>query len=577
MRHAVYKRATTAWRVLTKPWHNTLQVRGKADEPPLFSLPKELFAKHIVRKPPKVRRDPISGWPKRRQPGRKAVIGTAYTQWAEANQRKYLERKRKALRLLPNEVQKSPAPTGPWSETTFRAITGDNNNDEPDPEEVRALHEAEQERYHGWKLSLRNAVESRLDELIPKAFDFVNSEIDREFYDKRLKPGEIRDRMPSFIQRDVMSSEPIRLLWSALNEVLPKDPDNVDIHTARGRFDFKGPTFRSPRNTLQLGWHLPMFPYPVQPRQLLSDGTDTRFLPGTRTKWKHRVWSSGSINLHRPRQALMDLDDARRHHLIERPTALQLKSDEHSNKAFVTITKSFYSLESRLSYLRGRTLGYSTVSKPADLLSLFPKTPATAHKRNGYYLEENYTLCFMDAKPTFLSDPPRMLRSPLYPRLSHTFTPSRHLLFLWSSLTQNAHLIHLDPTYAKQEYGASDLLVHGPLTVFLILEWFRRALKIYSKGRLPEFEMSDMNYRNIQPLYVNEPMKLCAKPAAYQEPGTLSTQWDIWIEKKMTAKVDSEEWTLAFKGQVNLIVDKELPPPTDLPASRPEYKSSPGI
>lgn len=572
MRHGEDIRAAHVWRTLKRSQPFAHQVRCKADV--LFPIPKELFAKHITRKPPKIKKDPITGFPKR-QPRRKPVVDTAYTNWFAANAQTYRERRRRALRLLPSEIPPRKLPTGPWSETTFKAITGDWNKDEPDRQEVEAAQEAEEEHYRGWKLCLRNPVEARLDEFIPKAFDFDTTKSVKNNIAEQIRPGDLYERLPAFIQRDVLNSKPIGLLWSALNSILPKDPDNENVSTARGRFDFSGPTFHNPRNALSLGWHLPMFPYPLQPYQLLPDGTDTRFLPGHARRWQYRVWSSGSINLHRPKQALLDLDDARRHHMIERPTALQLTSDEKGVKAFVTVTKSFYSLEERLSYLRGRTLGYSTVSKVKDLLSLFPKTPATSHRRNGFYLEENYTLCFMETKPTFLADAPRMLRPPLHPRLSHTFTPNRHLLFLWSSLTQNAHLIHLDRTYAQEQYGASDLLVHGPLTVFLILEWFRRALKIYVKGRLPDFEMANMSYRNVQPLYVNEPMKLCAKPAVGQEPGTLSPQWDIWIEKRLKEKVGDDEWTLAFKGQVNIMIDKVLPSQAGF--AEPDSKSPFGI
>jgi 3-methylfumaryl-CoA hydratase len=47
------------------------------------------------------------------------------------------------------------------------------------------------------------------------------------------------------------------------------------------------------------------------------------------------------------------------------------------------------------------------------------------------------------------------------------------LLFRFSALTFNAHRIHYDAVYAREEEGYPGLVVHGPLTAILLAELVR--------------------------------------------------------------------------------------------------------
>ena len=87
-----------------------------------------------------------------------------------------------------------------------------------------------------------------------------------------------------------------------------------------------------------------------------------------------------------------------------------------------------------------------------------------------------------------------------HPVLRTTLTPDRALLFHFSALTLNAHAIHLDRDYAVRQEHHRDLLVHGPLTLLLMLSalWANPAV-----GRVRR-----LDYRNLAPLYVDEPLEL---------------------------------------------------------------------
>lgn len=52
--------------------------------------------------------------------------------------------------------------------------------------------------------------------------------------------------------------------------------------------------------------------------------------------------------------------------------------------------------------------------------------------------------------------------------------PDPRLLFRFSALTANAHRIHYDQPYAREEEGYPGLVVHGPLLAVLMLELVRR-------------------------------------------------------------------------------------------------------
>ncbi|KAG5919597.1 hypothetical protein E4U42_006477, partial [Claviceps africana] len=98
------------------------------------------------------------------------------------------------------------------------------------------------------------------------------------------------------------------------------------------------------------------------------------------------------------------------------------------------------------------------------------------------------------------------------PTYSHTSTPTPRHLFHFSALSFNAHAIHLDPLYARLTDGHRALLVHGPLTLALMLHALRGAVARFS-------------YRNLAPLYADEPLRVCVREAS-----RAGQPWDVWVE-----------------------------------------------
>jgi 3-methylfumaryl-CoA hydratase len=78
--------------------------------------------------------------------------------------------------------------------------------------------------------------------------------------------------------------------------------------------------------------------------------------------------------------------------------------------------------------------------------------------------------------------------------------PDTTLLFRYSALTFNGHRIHYDQTYARNEEGYADLVVHGPLTATLLQHF---AVEHGGGRRLATFD-----FRGVSPLFVRRPFRL---------------------------------------------------------------------
>ncbi|MEE4330777.1 MAG: MaoC family dehydratase N-terminal domain-containing protein [Wenzhouxiangella sp.] len=78
------------------------------------------------------------------------------------------------------------------------------------------------------------------------------------------------------------------------------------------------------------------------------------------------------------------------------------------------------------------------------------------------------------------------------------------LLFRFSALTFNAHRIHYDRAYAREEEGYPGLIVHGPLTAMLLADLVRRN----DARRITQF-----SFRGAAPLFDLAPLRLRGNPA----------------------------------------------------------------
>jgi hydroxyacyl-ACP dehydratase HTD2-like protein with hotdog domain len=83
--------------------------------------------------------------------------------------------------------------------------------------------------------------------------------------------------------------------------------------------------------------------------------------------------------------------------------------------------------------------------------------------------------------------------------------PDPTLLFRFSALTANAHRIHYDTPYARDEEGYPGLVVHGPLLALLMLELVRH--------NAPLRRVRSLSYRLRSPVFAGEQLLACGTPS----------------------------------------------------------------
>ncbi|UKZ71317.1 uncharacterized protein TrAtP1_012277 [Trichoderma atroviride] len=125
---------------------------------------------------------------------------------------------------------------------------------------------------------------------------------------------------------------------------------------------------------------------------------------------------------------------------------------------------------------------------------------------------------------------PRIIKYPHPPTHSISLIPTPSHLFHFSALTFNAHSIHLDPGYARWQDGHKTILVHGPLTLALMLRVLNDHVAGAGRGLV-----KSIVYRNYAPLYVGEEMTVCVRRVRDEE-------WDVWVQ--------GPEGGMAAKGSV---------------------------
>ena len=78
-------------------------------------------------------------------------------------------------------------------------------------------------------------------------------------------------------------------------------------------------------------------------------------------------------------------------------------------------------------------------------------------------------------------------------------------LFRFSAVTYNAHRIHYDLPYARQQEGYPDLVVHGPFTAVKLLDY---------ACRLNQRPPQHFSFRGVAPIFVSQPIYLSRAEAA---------------------------------------------------------------
>ncbi|KAJ5169138.1 uncharacterized protein N7482_004732 [Penicillium canariense] len=263
------------------------------------------------------------------------------------------------------------------------------------------------------------------------------------------------------------------------------------------------PSITNP-SPLPIGHHLIYFPPQVTLSQLLPDGTDILHTPGD--PFTRRLWAGGNVRF----PAASPLLDGQRAVCIESIRNVSVKGREGDEKVIVTIERRI-----------GTVPEGESESQTWD--RIWTKDEALAGEAA---VIENRDLIFMRSKSgaqiaadqALFGKPGRIVKAPSGATLRHTITPRKSLLFRFSALTFNAHSIHLDQSYTQNQEGYRNLLVHGPLTLTLLLSVLEQHLRGLG------LRVDHIEYKNLAPLFVDEALAVCGKPK------NGGGAWDVWIE-----------------------------------------------
>lgn len=121
----------------------------------------------------------------------------------------------------------------------------------------------------------------------------------------------------------------------------------------------------------------------------------------------------------------------------------------------------------------------------------------------GYRFLQHGVLCIEEEQDIVYREPGPATPAPVVMPIAvpdavdwvRTITPDARLLFRFSALTFNAHRIHYDRPYARDEEGYPGLVVHGPLTAMLLADLVRRhtprAIRMFAfRGVAPLFDLA---------------------------------------------------------------------------------------
>ncbi|KAF1848758.1 uncharacterized protein K460DRAFT_309386, partial [Cucurbitaria berberidis CBS 394.84] len=137
--------------------------------------------------------------------------------------------------------------------------------------------------------------------------------------------------------------------------------------------------------------------------------------------------------------------------------------------------------------------------------------------------------------------PVNQIRAPLKPEMKTlpTGTHMRHFcqtdvtLFRFSALTFNGHKIHYSPEWCREVEGHRNAVVHGPLNLINMLDFWRDTARSGDTEAVPK----SIAYRAMAPLYVGEPYRILLEKGEAKECEWKADIWDNFGKESMMGTI----------------------------------------
>jgi 3-methylfumaryl-CoA hydratase len=154
--------------------------------------------------------------------------------------------------------------------------------------------------------------------------------------------------------------------------------------------------------------------------------------------------------------------------------------------------------------VRTSTVHSATLKQGGSGLLCFITVRHEVVGESGLATEEEHDIVYREAARPGAPQPPQVPLPEVSPAWQRELQPSEVLLFRFSALTMNSHRIHYDRRFCVEDEGYPGLLVHGPLTMLLLLDLFHR--------NAPERQLRSVDARARSPLYDTAPIQLMGLP-----------------------------------------------------------------
>ncbi|CAO0796616.1 unnamed protein product [Mucor circinelloides] len=250
-----------------------------------------------------------------------------------------------------------------------------------------------------------------------------------------------------------------------------------------GDNEIKNDTISKKGTIVPLCWHHVYFPPRTLEKNLAPDGYESEFFPPE--PFSQRMWVGAKMDWS-PKNPLRVGDEA---HMTTALDHAELREGRMGESAMVWINKDI-------------------------------------SNQHGWSMREQRCLVYHPKQAT--TSATRGIKVRKEPDFQRQITPSSILLFRYSALTFNSHMIHFDHEYATKIEKHPACLVHGPLSGTLLIDLLRK--------QIPQAFIDSFEYKCLTPLYVNQPMTLMGKKSA--------NGYELWIKDHLG--------NLAVKGSANV-------------------------
>ncbi|KAI8938184.1 hypothetical protein NX059_005849 [Plenodomus lindquistii] len=247
------------------------------------------------------------------------------------------------------------------------------------------------------------------------------------------------------------------------------------------------------------GYHLVYFTPSIVEAELGLDGTDRTVNP--LSPFSRRMWAGGELTWTQDPNSLLRIGQEVRE--TTRLLSAEPKKLKNGGEMLVVGVEKTFENDAGIALVDKRSWVFQKEITPENPVKAPPK-PATQSLPEGKHMRD---MCQSDTT-----------------------------LFRFSALTFNAHKIHYLPEWCTEVEGHRGAVVHGPLNLIHMLDFWRDTAKDGDVEAVPK----SIAYRAMSPLYVGEQYRILLENEANsgsQETGWKAEIWDSFGKQSMKGTI----------------------------------------